>query len=93
MTEGIIVALITLTGTLIGVFVSAKATQAEFAKQLEISQAVTNTEIAHLTEEVKKHNQFAERIPHIEGRLDVLDERVRVANNRIKNLEDKGFTA
>lgn len=90
MTEGIIVALITLVGTLIGVFVSAKTTREEFANQLEISQAVTNNEIKHLTEEVKKHNQFAERIPHIESRLDVLDERVKVANNRIKNLEEKG---
>lgn len=90
MTEGIIVALITLVGTLIGVFVSAKTTREEFANQLEISQAVTNNEIKHLTEEVKKHNAFAERIPHIESRIDVLDERVRVANNRIKNLEEKG---
>lgn len=89
MTEGIIVALITLVGTLIGVFVSAKTTREEFANQLEISQAVTNNEIKHLTEEVRKHNEFAQRIPHIESRLDVLDERVKVANNRIKNLEDR----
>lgn len=89
MTEGIIVALITLVGTLIGVFVSAKTTREEFANQLEISQAVTNNEIKHLTEEVRKHNEFAQRIPHIESRLDVLDERVKVANNRIKHLEDR----
>lgn len=89
MSEGIIIALITLCGTLIGVFVSARATQEKMSQQLETSQAVTNNEIKHLTEEVKKHNQFAERIPHIEGRLDVLDEKVKVANNRIKNLEDK----
>lgn len=89
MTEGIIIALITLCGTLIGVFVSAKATQDKVSQQLETQQAVTETKIDHLTEEVRRHNEFAQRIPHIEGRLDVLDERVKVANNRIKDLEDR----
>lgn len=89
MSEGIVIALITLCGTLIGVFVSAKATQDKVAQQLETQQAVTETKIDHLTEEVRRHNEFAQRIPHIEGRLDVLDERVKVANNRIKDLEDR----
>ena len=89
MTEGIIIALITLCGTLIGVFVSAKTTQDKVSQQLETQQAVTETKIDHLTEEVRRHNEFAQRIPHIEGRLDVLDERVKVANNRIKDLEDR----
>ena len=89
MTEGIIIALITLCGTLIGVYASAKATQNKVAQQLETSQAVTNTKLEYLTDEVKKHNAFAERIPAVEGRLEVLDEKIRVANNRIKSLEDK----
>ena len=89
MSEGIVIALITLVGTLIGVYASARATQNKVAQQLEMSQAVTNTKLEYLTEEVRKHNAFAERIPLVEGRLDVIDEKIRVANNRIKNLEDK----
>lgn len=89
MSEGIIIALITLCGTLVGVFWSARVTQDKVAQQLETQQAVTETKIDHLTEEVRRHNEFAQRIPHIEGRLDVLDERVKVANNRIKDLEDR----
>ena len=89
MSEGIVIALITLVGTLIGVYASARATQNKVAQQLEMSQAITNTKLEYLTEEVRKHNAFAERIPSVEGRLDVIDEKIRVANNRIKNLEDK----
>lgn len=89
MSEGIIIALITLCGTLVGVFWSARVTQDKVAQQLKTQQAVTETKIDHLTEEVRRHNEFAQRIPHIEGRLDVLDERVKVANNRIKDLEDR----
>ena len=89
MSEGIIIALITLCGTLIGVFASAKNTQDKVAQQLKTQQAVTDTKLDHLADEVRRHNAFAERIPHIEGRLDVLDEKVKVANNRIKDLEGR----
>lgn len=89
MSEGIVIALITLVGTLIGVYASAKATQNKVTQQLEMTQAVTNTKLEYLTDEVRKHNAFAERIPAVEGRLDVIDEKIRVANNRIKDLEEK----
>ena len=89
MSEGIVIALITLVGTLIGVYASAKATQNKVTQQLEMTQAVTNTKLEYLPDEVRKHNAFAERIPAVEGRLDVIDEKIRVANNRIKDLEEK----
>ena len=89
MSEGIVIALITLVGTLVGVYASARATQNKVSQQLEMSQAITNTKLEYLTDEVRKHNAFAERIPAVEGRLDLIDEKIRVANNRIKDLEDK----
>ena len=46
------------------------------------SQAVTDTKLEELTREVRAHNNFAQRIP-------VLEERVKVANKRIADLEDK----
>lgn len=46
------------------------------------SQAVTDTKLEELTREVRAHNNFAQRIP-------VLEEKVKVANKRIANLEDK----
>ena len=42
--------------------------------------AVTDVKIDNLTEEVRKHNNFARRIP-------VIEEQIRVANHRIDDLE------
>ena len=46
------------------------------------SQAVTDTKLEELTREVRAHNNFAQRIP-------VREEKVKVANKRIADLEDK----
>ena len=44
------------------------------------SQAVTETKLDELTREVREHNNFARRMP-------VLEERIKVANHRIDDLE------
>lgn len=44
------------------------------------AQAVTEVKIEELTREVRKHNGFAERIP-------VIDEKIKVINHRIEDLE------
>lgn len=44
------------------------------------AQAVTDTKLEELTREVREHNNFAKRVP-------VLEEKIDVANHRIKNLE------
>ena len=77
MTEGIVIALITLVGTLIGVFASARSTQNKLSQQLELHQAVTDEKIVHLTEEVRRHNAFAERIPQLEAKQAVMEEKLR----------------
>ena len=46
------------------------------------AQAVTDTKIDELTREVREHNNFARRIP-------VVEEQIKVINNRIQDLEDK----
>lgn len=81
MTDTIISALITGGLALIGVIISNMAASSKMEQQLKISQAVTDTKIEELTREVREHNNFARRVP-------VLEEQVRVANHRIKNLED-----
>lgn len=55
---------------------------AKLEAKLEKSQAVTDTKIQQLTDEVRKHNAFAERIP-------VMEEKIKVANHRIDNLEHR----
>ena len=44
------------------------------------SQAVTETKLDELTREVREHNHFARRVP-------VLEEKVKVVNHRLDDLE------
>ena len=46
------------------------------------SQAVTDTKLEELTREVRAHNNFAQRVP-------VLEEKMKVADHRIEDLEEK----
>ena len=71
MSDAIFVAVITSAVTLLGVILSNSKTA-----------AVTNNEIKHLTEEVKKHNNFAQRIPVIEVHLEELEKRVEALERR-----------
>ena len=87
MYTAIQVALITGTFGLIGsvlvAVISAVTTKTAVTHKLETAQAVTDTKIEELTREVRKHNNFAERIP-------VMEEQIKVANHRIDDLEKKG---
>ena len=78
--ESIIVALITGGLSLIGVIITSRSSGKKVQQQLEIAQAVTDTKIEELTREVRSHNGFAERLP-------VLEEKMKVANHRIDDLE------
>ena len=82
----IIVAVVTgcfgLIGSIIVAVISAASTNAAITHKLEVAQAVTDTKLEDLTREVRKHNNFAERVP-------VMEEQIRVANHRIEDLEKK----
>ena len=76
----IIVAVITGGLALVGVIITNVSANRRVQAQLEKSQAVTDTKLDELTREVRKHNDFAERIP-------VVEEQIRVINHRINDLE------
>lgn len=82
--NSILVAIITgffgLIGSVIVALITAANTRNTVTHQLEVSQAVTDTKIEELTREVRKHNNFAERVP-------VMEEQIKVANHRIQDLE------
>lgn len=78
--ESILVALITGGLALIGVVHSNRAAADRTQAQISTAQAVTDTKLEELTREVREHNHFAQRMP-------VLEEQIKVANNRIKDLE------
>ena len=71
MSDAILVAIITSAVTLFGVILANSK-----------SAAVTNNEIKHLTEEVKKHNNFAQRMPIVEVQLGELMKRVEALERK-----------
>ena len=80
MTEAVIVALITGGLSLAGVVITCMVTARKNETAMKVTQAVTDTKIDELTREVRLHNGFAQRMP-------VVEEQIKVINNRIKNLE------
>jgi len=71
MSDAILVAMITSAVTLFGVILANSK-----------AAAVTNNEIKHLTEEVKKHNNFAQRMPIVEVQLEELIKRVEILEKK-----------
>lgn len=72
----VIVAIITF----LGVIVTNVGSNRKIEHSLETSQAVADCKIDELTREVRKHNNFAQRVP-------VLEEQIKVINHRIEDLE------
>lgn len=69
MSDTIVVALVGLASAVITALISAKVTSNNVTKQLEVSQAVTDTKIEELTREVREHNNFAKRMPVVENEI------------------------
>lgn len=80
MTEAITVALITGGLSLLGVIIASAAGNRRTEQKIQVAQAVTDTKIEELTREVRKHNNFAEKIP-------VIQEQIKVVNHRLTDLE------
>ena len=76
MTEAIIVAALGLVGTLVGSYLANRKSTALIAYRLE-----------QLEQKVSKHNNLMERTYALEESVALMDERVRVANHRIADLE------
>lgn len=82
MGEAIIVAIITGGLTLIGTIITVVSVNSKSRHEQKVALAVMEQRITELTREVREHNNFAQRIP-------VLEEKIKVANNRIADLEAK----
>lgn len=67
--EAIITAVITGGLALAGVIITNISSNRSIEQKLITSQAVTDTKIEALTEEVRKHNSFADRITALEVKV------------------------
>ena len=76
MTDAIIVAVLSLGGTLAGAYLANRKSAALIAYRLE-----------QLEKKVAKHNGLVERTYRLEESAAVMEEKIKVANHRIDDLE------
>lgn len=76
MTEGIIIAVLSMVGTLAGTYLANRKSSALIAYRLD-----------KLEEKVDKHNSVIERTFKLEEQAALIEERIKVANHRIEDLE------
>lgn len=77
MESSIIVAIISGIITLLGTLITVWAGLRTSAQKAAIQQAITDTKLEELTREVRKHNDFADRIPVLEEKISVLEKEVK----------------
>ena len=78
----VIAAIVTGIASIAAVVITTRAGNREITHKLETNQAVTDTKLQALTDEVRSHNEFARRMP-------VVEEQIKVINHRIDDLEQE----
>lgn len=78
MSDIVLVALISLAGTALGTF-----------GDILTANRLVQYRLAQLEKKVDKHNQLVEWKIEAIGRMDLIDEKIEVANHRIADLERK----
>lgn len=73
--ESIITAIITGGLALVGVVITNNASNKRLEQQLLTAQAVTDTKLEQLTDEVRKHNTFGDRLTRLETKVEALEGR------------------
>jgi hypothetical protein len=76
MAPEVLVAVFSLCGTLIGSLAG-----------IMTANKLMNYRIEQLEKKVDKHNSMIERMYNVEEKIAVMDEKIKVANNRICDLE------
>ncbi len=70
-----------------------KRRRGQVETEFEVLKATITAEIQALTREVEKHNNVIERVYQLETKANVFDEKMKVANHRLDDLEKKEATA
>lgn len=82
MSEAVLTALITGGLSVVGVVITNLAANRKMQYEIKQNQAVTEAKIEELTREVREHNNFAHRVP-------VLENKVKVADHRLDDIEEE----
>ena len=86
---GIIVSLISAGATITSVLITVNANNKDLSNKLVTAQAVTDTKLENLADEVRKHNDFATRIPAMEVRINTLERDIEVLRRQVELLTQK----
>lgn len=76
MNHTVLVAALSLIGTLIGSFSGIIA-----------ANKLVNYRLQQLEQKVQAHNNLVERMYHLEGNMELVHQQIKVANHRISDLE------
>ena len=78
----IVVALIGAIGTILSNIIMNNSQSKDMDAKLDKNQAVMENEIKNLTEEIKRHNNFAEKIPELKSDIKNLEKRIDKLENK-----------
>ena len=77
MSETVVIAMLSLFGTLVGTLGG-----------IALNSKLSNYRIEQLEKKVDRHNNLIERMFKAEESINILEEKIKVANHRIDDLED-----
>lgn len=78
----IVVALITCGGTILGVWLQNRKHNRDISELIEYR-------VSKLEEKQDKHNNMIERVYQLEGAVELLNNKIKSSNYRIKDLEEE----
>lgn len=87
MSDEIVVALIMGGASFAGVILTCVTSNKRIETKLQVSQAKTDVKIDNLTDEVRKHNNFAVRTPVLEQ--EIIDIKKELATLKAYHMKNK----
>ena len=93
MDPEILVAIIGAIALIMTTILTARATQNKLMQEIKTTNEVQNVKIQHLTDEVHRHNGFAEHIPHMEEQINTLNREMKEVKSDIKDLKNERRSA
>ena len=89
MNEALAVAVVTAAATIITGVLAAVVSVVNSRRQANVTRELIEYKVGELTKRVEEHNHVIERTYALEKTTALLDEQIRVANHRIKDLEEE----
>lgn len=88
VSEGIIISIITSVFALLGVIITALYGNRATKKNIKEQTDLTIYRIEQLEKKQDKHNKLVERMYNVEEKVGLLEEKIKVENHRIGDLEE-----